>query len=156
VPRSQFFARTQALADIQKVVGDEQTLRLDSSAIAPDLNLVYRVRSPETYDALQVRDYDALYRRLLHPPDIVLDGSHVGILTVPVNPDSAAGLRVLGIRYVTTASVYPFATATFAGSEVPSSTPGTTTLRVAPVVGLARKETRVALVLQSDAITGTM
>jgi hypothetical protein len=145
VPKERFYARTQTLDDVQKVIGNEQALRLGTSAIPPDLNLAYRIRSPENYDALGVRDYDALVRRLLHAPTVVFDGTQFGILAGPYRPESTAGLRVLGIRYVTTGAVYPFAVRSLNGRPAPPAAIGETTLRFDPIAGGARQVSQLVL-----------
>lgn len=150
VSGSKFYARSNALDRIQEVVGDAQTLRLDASAIPPDINLVYRVRSPETYDAIGVDDYNALYRRLLHPPSVVFDGTSIGILGGPVRPAGLGNLRVLGIRYVTTRRNYPFATRALAGSAIASSDLETSQFAFRPAPG--GPATVSELVLRSSAI----
>jgi hypothetical protein len=136
VPASSFYARTAALTDIQKVIGNEQAMRLDDSAIGPDLNLAYGIRSPENYDALGIAEYESLFRRLLHPPDVKFDGTDIGILAGPIFPESIGALRTLGIRYVTTAKDYPFASGSLSSAPAPAPDPNTVALRFAPAPGV--------------------
>ncbi len=120
VPPGDFYARSTALNSIQRIVGDEQSLGLDAAEIPPDMNLMYRVRSPENYDAIGVKDYNALYERLMHPPALVFDGSDIGILAGAVTPTGIGNLRVFGIRYVTTGTAYPFAPGALIGRSTSS------------------------------------
>jgi hypothetical protein len=131
VPRSVFYARSTTLDRIQKVTGDEMVLRLDATEIPPDMNLVYRVRGPENYDAIGIADYDALYRRLLHVPVTVYDGTTIGLLAGPTQPTGPGNLRVLGIRWVTTLQTYPFARAASTASAT-GATAGPTRVTVRP------------------------
>ncbi len=151
VTPSLFYARSTAFDQIQAVVGDEQVLRLDRSAIDPDMNLQYRVRSPENYDALGVSTYDALYRRLLHPPTVVFDGTTIGILAGPVQPSGLGNLRAIGIRYVTTGTTYPFASGTLSGRTASPKGGRTSESTFSPQAGGA--STVSELVARSPAMT---
>lgn len=102
------YARTAAFDQVTEITGTEQTLRLDRTALFPDINLWFGVSSPSTYDAIGVRDYDTLYRQLLRTPPVDVDGGVLGILHLPVDPVGIGGLRLLGIRYVTSGLDYPF------------------------------------------------
>ena len=102
-----YYARTGAFDQIEEQIGSAQTLWLDGANLFPDLNLAYRVSSPGTYDAIGVRDYDALYRRVLRAPEVKLGNAVLGVLHQPVDPDGLGSLRTMGIRYLVTQRAYP-------------------------------------------------
>jgi hypothetical protein len=132
VPRSLVYARSSALDGIQDVVGNDLALRLDSSLIPPDLNLAYGIRSPESDDANGIEDYQALYRRLLHPADVLRDATSVGLLAGPVTPSGIGNLRMLGIQWVTTGTAYPFADGLLTGPNAAAGRSGKVAWIVAP------------------------
>jgi hypothetical protein len=102
------YPETPALRSIAALVGDEQTLWLDDAGLVPDINLRYRLRSPGSYDALVVDDYDALYRTVMRSPRIEVDGFALVIVAGPVRPRGIGSLRALGVRFVATGRPYPF------------------------------------------------
>lgn len=57
-----FFPRTEAIAEIQRHVGDRQLAILGEDQIPPTSNLAYRISLVQNYDGLWVREYDHLYR----------------------------------------------------------------------------------------------
>ena len=132
VTPSSFYARSSALGAIQNVVGDAQTLRLDATDIAPDMNLAYRVHNPESYDAIEVGRYDTLYRRLLRAPVVTFDGTTIGLLAGGNAPAGVGALRILGIRYVTTTASYPFADHQTNGSSIASPAGGPAAFSIKP------------------------
>lgn len=64
-----FFPRTAQVETLTRTVGDASVLVFGPDLLPPATNLVYRVRQPQTYDALGVKRYDALYDELLDKRD---------------------------------------------------------------------------------------
>jgi hypothetical protein len=126
------YSETAASTRVAAITGGEQTLWLDDAALLPDANLWYRLRSPGSYDALGVRSYDALYRRVLRSPQPVIEGFPLGVLGGPVRPRGLGSLRALGIRYVVTGERYPFLRPSGGSTPRSSRVPG---LKLVSAVG---------------------
>ena len=57
-----FFPRTEAIAQLERHVGDRQLAIFGEDQIPPTSNLAYRLSLVQNYDGLWVREYDHLYR----------------------------------------------------------------------------------------------
>ncbi len=105
-----FYPRTEALQRLTATTRGQIVLGADASAIPPEANTWYGIAVPAQYDAVGVRGYERLARRLLRYPRYVIAGEEIGGLVGAPYPVSAAALRTLGIRFVTSNSDYPWAT----------------------------------------------
>lgn len=85
-----FFPRTAHVETLKSTIGDASVLVFGPDLLPPATNLVYGVREPQTYDALGVKRYDALYDEMLDKRD--------NWRTVDFG--SSRALDVFGIEYV--------------------------------------------------------
>lgn len=109
IPDRFFYPTTSAVRAVRHITGADQTLMLGSAVMSPDVNVWYRQHSAETYDALGVREYDTLQRRLLRiPQSFKVAGVALGILLGGGDPKRAAALRTLGVRWLVTSNAYPY------------------------------------------------
>ena len=106
VTANDFYPTTSAMQTIRSTVGSAQTLTQGLADMYPSVNLWYRVHSPETYDALGVREYDDLYRKLLDPPKP--PGAFESTEGYG-SPRSLDALQGLGVAYIATNFEYPYA-----------------------------------------------
>ncbi len=111
-----FYPQTQLLADLKATTHNELLLGLGTTSIPPEVNVWYRMRSPFEYDALGVRDYEVVARRMLgYPTKLIVGDEQIGgflgeIPLAPSNPLDVAALRTMGVRWVTTGRDYPWGT----------------------------------------------
>jgi len=92
-----FYPMAPALAAVAERVGNGQTLFLADAALPANANLVYRLRSPASYDAIAVYSYANLYSGLLHGS---LERSEA-------HPQTVRELQAMGIQYVVSAEPTP-------------------------------------------------
>lgn len=85
-----FFPRTAHVETLKRSIGDASVLVFGPDLLPPATNLVYGVREPQTYDALGVKRYDALYDEMLDKRDNWRT----------VDFASSRALDVFGIEYV--------------------------------------------------------
>jgi hypothetical protein len=109
IPDRYFYPHTQLLAALKATTHNEMTLGVGSTEIPPEANLWYRVPSPTNYDAIGVRNYEVVARRALgFPKRVVIAGEQIGGLLGPSYPLHLAALRMMGVRWVTSARDYPW------------------------------------------------
>jgi hypothetical protein len=109
VPAATFYPTTEPMRVLRSTVGDERVLTTGSAWLYPNINLWYRLHSPELYDALGVRQYDRLYRALMRVPEPrQVAGLPVVTLAGAGDPASLNALQALGIGYVATSNPYPY------------------------------------------------
>ena len=100
---------TPALETVRNTVGQSVMLTTDITSIPGDVNLWYRLYKVDSYDAVLVKDYDALYRRLLRPPRVVVAGSEIGVEGDGAPVNGTTSLAAIGVQYVVTGGPYPYA-----------------------------------------------
>lgn len=93
-----FYPETPQLEAVRSRVGAEPALWFGAAPVPPDVNLWYRLASPGIYDAMSVRRYDLVYRRLLGAAPYV----------AAARPGSLRDLQAMGVRYLVTTDDPPW------------------------------------------------
>lgn len=120
VPEERFRNFDDRVFQLAEVLGENQTLWTARARLMPDVNLWIPAYSPDNYDVIGIRTYEALFRKTLGAPEkLEVGGVVLGLLAGPYDPPSTEALQTLGIRRVVSPRSYPFIDDVFAGLPEP-------------------------------------
>jgi hypothetical protein len=93
-----FYPEPPQLDSVRAVVAGAPALWSGAAPMPPDVNLWYRMKSVGIYDAMSVRSYDRVYRRLLGAAPYLVD----------TRPRSLRALQAMGVHYLVTTGDPPW------------------------------------------------